>query len=184
MGGKIRKKNREASMSYRAYARHRGVSPEAVSKAVKAGRITVNADGRIDPEVADRQWEANTDPVKVRDRPAAERQRKTGGAIEPPAPGELPPILRVRTMGLLIDNKIKQTKLHGLEKKVYPLDKIRVEVFNIMRIARDSFMNLPDKVSAELAGMDDFHEIHKYLSDEMRDICHDLAEGLKNIPFD
>ena len=164
-------------MSYRAYAKHRGVSPEAVSKAVKTGRITVNADGHIDPETADSQWDANTDPVKVRKQPASKEEGATTA-------GNLPSITYARTMGAMIDNKIKQVKLHGLEKKVYPLDKVRVELFNILRIARDNFLNLPDKVSAEIAGMDDLHEIHKLLSEETRTICYDLAEGLKNIPSD
>jgi pyruvate/2-oxoglutarate dehydrogenase complex dihydrolipoamide acyltransferase (E2) component len=174
--GKLKQKGRFKSMSYRAYARHRGVSPEAVSKAVKTGRITAGPDGKIDPEAADRQWEANTDPVKTRGKAAR--------AEEAPAPGDLPPITRVLTMGMLIDNKIKQTKLHGMEKKVYPLDRIRVDAFNITRIARDTFMNLPDKVSADLVAMDDFHEIHEYLREEVKTIFYDLAEALKNIPAD
>jgi hypothetical protein len=53
-------------LSLRAYARRRGVSPEAVSKAVSTGRLresvtTVDGAPKIaDPEVADREWEANS----------------------------------------------------------------------------------------------------------------------------
>lgn len=50
-------------LSQRAYARRRGVSPEAVSKAVREGRISLAADGTIDAERADREWQANTHPA-------------------------------------------------------------------------------------------------------------------------
>jgi hypothetical protein len=42
-----------------AYAKHRGVSEAAVSKAIKAGRISL-IDGKIDAGVADMQWARNS----------------------------------------------------------------------------------------------------------------------------
>lgn len=53
-------------LSERAYARHRGVTHRAVQKAIRAGRITPNADGTIDPGRADAEWNANTDPAAKR----------------------------------------------------------------------------------------------------------------------
>ena len=49
-------------LSIRAYAQHRGVSHTAVAKAIKAGRISVEPDGKIDPAKADAQWSRNTLP--------------------------------------------------------------------------------------------------------------------------
>ena len=49
-------------LSIRAYAQHRGVSHTAVAKAIKAGRISVEPDGKIDPAKADAQWARNTLP--------------------------------------------------------------------------------------------------------------------------
>lgn len=58
-------------MSCRAYAKRRGVSAMAVSEAIKNGRlvksITRNEFGQpkiADPDLADREWEANTDSQK------------------------------------------------------------------------------------------------------------------------
>lgn len=48
-------------LSLRAYARYRGVSLAAVQKAIRSHRIETT-DGRIDPEVADRQWDRRTRP--------------------------------------------------------------------------------------------------------------------------
>ena len=49
-------------LSIRAYAQHRGVSHTAVAKAIKAGRISIEPDGKIDPAKADAQWARNTLP--------------------------------------------------------------------------------------------------------------------------
>lgn len=56
-----------ATMGYREYARHRGVSLGAVQKAIKVGRIQpVEVEGKpkIDSDQADRDWTENTDPAK------------------------------------------------------------------------------------------------------------------------
>jgi hypothetical protein len=47
-------------ISVRAYARRRGVSHVAVLKAIKSGRIARQANGKLDPEKADRQWAEHT----------------------------------------------------------------------------------------------------------------------------
>ena len=51
-------------LSRRAYARHRGCNESAVRKAIAAGRISVEADGTIDPEKADAAWAANTSRIR------------------------------------------------------------------------------------------------------------------------
>ncbi len=52
-------------ISIRAYAARKGVSDTAVRKAIKSGRITLTKNGKINPALTDRQWEANTDPAQV-----------------------------------------------------------------------------------------------------------------------
>ena len=44
------------------YARHRGVHPSTVARAIAAGRIAVDTTGLIDPDEADAAWQANTAP--------------------------------------------------------------------------------------------------------------------------
>jgi len=70
------------SLSLRAYAKHRGVSLAAVQKAIKAGRVTTTADGKIDPDIADNQWKSRTDPAK--------QQRKRKATPAPPPEPEAP----------------------------------------------------------------------------------------------
>lgn len=78
-------------LSFRAYARHRGVSHTAVEKAVKSKRLVrclLKRGNRIliDPAIADREWSQATDPAFQRDR----EQQRSGGTIGAP-PGTLPP---------------------------------------------------------------------------------------------
>ncbi|MFN4201868.1 MAG: elements of external origin [Tabrizicola sp.] len=53
-------------VSRREYARLRGVAESAVRKAISTGRISLEPDGTIDPERADRQWDERTDPALQR----------------------------------------------------------------------------------------------------------------------
>lgn len=53
------------------YARRRGCTEGAVRRAIRDGRITLLADGRIDPVAADAQWQRNT-RVRMGSRSTAE----------------------------------------------------------------------------------------------------------------
>ena len=55
-------------VSLREYARRRGVSHVAVMKAIRAGRLTPEPVGTLDPDKADAQWDANTDPARTPER--------------------------------------------------------------------------------------------------------------------
>ena len=69
-------------LSIRAYAQHRGLSHTAVAKAIKAGRISVEPDGKIDPAKADAQWARNTLPS----------QNLNTGAAKPAPKVATPPV--------------------------------------------------------------------------------------------
>jgi hypothetical protein len=62
------------------FARRLGVSKQAVSQAIAAGRITFAAGRRLDAKEAARSWRANTDQSKPRNsvtgRPGAKSERK------------------------------------------------------------------------------------------------------------
>lgn len=66
------------------YARHRGVSEAAVSKALAAGRVTLT-DGKIDPVAADAQWARNS-RVRANAKPPA-AQVANSDVGDPEAPG-------------------------------------------------------------------------------------------------
>jgi hypothetical protein len=79
-----------AALSRRGYAKHRkarglpGATDRAVRRALRTGRIALEADGTIDPARADRQWRAST-PVRVfqNGRPMAETLARLERLEEP-----------------------------------------------------------------------------------------------------
>lgn len=73
-------------LSRRGYAKHRGVSETAVRQALKGNRITLSGDGTIDPAVADRQWERNTDPTKPRNSVSGDPKHRKDSPDAPPTP--------------------------------------------------------------------------------------------------
>lgn len=82
-------------LSLRAYAKRRGVSAEAVSKAITAGRlresvILIGGAPKIgNPELADREWDANTRP-RVDHPPPPSREQSRAAATAALAAGEVP----------------------------------------------------------------------------------------------
>jgi hypothetical protein len=83
-------------LSLRAYAGRRGVSAEAVSKAIETGRLhaSVVRDARgapkiADPELADREWGARTRP-RIDHAPVARAAPAEPAAVPAPAAGVAP----------------------------------------------------------------------------------------------
>lgn len=90
------------AMSLRDFAKRRGVSAMAVSKAVKTGRLkkSVTHDPRgqpkiADPELADREWDASTDyskaPGYVKERASARAAAAAPPARRENVPTKAPP---------------------------------------------------------------------------------------------
>ena len=74
-----------AIMSLRQYAKHRGVALSAVQKAIQSGRISTVADGGVDSELADGDWERNTTahaPAVTRRLDQEEDDGPTSGASQ------------------------------------------------------------------------------------------------------
>lgn len=83
-----------APISLRAYAKRRGVSAMAVSKAISSGRLraSVVRDERgqpkiADPDLADREWDAGTDHSRA---PGYVKERASARAAGVPPPGPIP----------------------------------------------------------------------------------------------
>lgn len=73
-----------------AYARHRGVSRQAVHYAIKVGRIRLGPDGLVDVPSADRAWAASASPLNGGHRAGAGRKPRV--RKPPAAPGSVPTI--------------------------------------------------------------------------------------------
>jgi hypothetical protein len=116
-------------LSAKDYAAHRGVSAQAVSKAIKSGRLArslVWAGGkkpRIDSDLADAEWSSNSDPSKVRaGAAAADSSAKIGDT--PTRASGLP--LAVNASAMAADGTIDYQKARS-SREYYLAETARLE---------------------------------------------------------
>lgn len=172
-------------MTQAEYARHRGVSRQAVSKALRTGRIVLVEGGKIDPEVADAAWRQNTDPSK----PSNSVAGNPGGAV----PGARRPVLRVQHVAsgastpgpdYQVSRAVRETymaKLARLEYEVKTGKLIDAEesqqaAFADNRRVRDLLLAIPDRTAAQMAACSDPAECHRLLAAEIRRACEELSD--------
>ena len=160
-----------ALLSLRAYARHRGVSLAAVQKAIRSGRITPNADGRIDSERADAEWEAKTRPGQRRTQSAPPAVREP---IETASAGGLD-YFRARAIRESYLARLAKIEFEEKTAKLISRDEVQVAAFTRARVVRDNLLNIPDRLAATLAAETDVDKVHRLLSDEIRMALDALA---------
>jgi len=177
-------------MGIRAYARHRNVTPAAVRKAIKSGRIT-SLDGKVDPAVADRDWAKNTDESKPRNSvsgtpgtlraspaPAAANGRSAlPWKTAQPSTGGYSTARAVRES---FEARLKELDYKARTGELISRDEARAVVYAMNRRARDLLLAIPDRVSAVIAAMTDAAEIHKLLTEEFRRVCEELAQPFQH----
>jgi hypothetical protein len=150
-------------LSLRAYAKHRGVSLAAVQKAIHSGRIAPTAEGLIDSDRADAEWNAKTRPGQRRTRPAAGTPR---GPAEAPASGL--DYFRARAIRESYLARLAKIEFEERIAKVVDRDEVQVAAFTRGRVVRDNMLNIADRVAATLAAESDVDRVHRILSDEIR----------------
>jgi hypothetical protein len=171
-----------ARVSLRQLAKKLGVTEGAVRKRHRAGgfskaAITRGANGRprvVDPELAVREWAAN------RAKPAPTPPE----APQPPQPSEPTAGLRPGTLTeaqirVAFQREVK-LELENLQRRGVLIDAAieRRRDFECARVVRDSVLNIPDRVSAQLAAETEAAAVHRILTDEIRAALVALAEAL------
>ncbi|MEO5347182.1 MAG: hypothetical protein H7834_12505 [Magnetococcus sp. YQC-9] len=177
------------NMGVREYARHRGVTHTAVTKALKSGRIQKEADGLIDPVKADRAWEGNTDPALQR---GPVRQI---AATPPPTPRPAKPMDDLHPRSGSEPQETKGVPNYALSraiKEAYAAKLLRIEyeqkmgnlleaavvtkeAFEVASRTRDRLEKIPGQVSAELTAMTDRRAIETLLAKEIRSALEEIA---------
>ena len=159
-------------LSRRAYARHRGVTENAVRAAIAAGRIALEPDGTIDPAKADKDWAAKTDPAKqrgiraatepqaaiaathVHDKPvtrtaldAVQKTLQDSGARKE---GDVT-FLRARTANEVIKVQERGVRLAKIKGELVDRARAVATIFGLARRERDAWVQWPARVSALMA---------------------------------
>ena len=171
-------------ISIRAYARHRGVTDTAVHKAIRAGRITPEADGTIDADRADREWARNSDAPKVGTRAkTAKVAVPDGGAnVSNEGPAALPAggasLLQARTVNEVVKAQTNKVRLARLKGELVDRPQAIAHVFKLARSERDAWLNWPARISAQMAAKlnVDPHTMHIALEAAVREHLQELGE--------
>jgi hypothetical protein len=165
------------------YARRRGVSRAAITKAIKSGRITP-IDGRIDPDVADIQWARNTSTARA---PVA-------GPAPAAAAASIAPRASVRVARLsdgdedepatLLESRARReaalaelAELELSEKRGELVSAAAIERAMATKImsVRESLDTLADRITPLLAAETDPDKVYKLLRGEIRQVLSQLS---------
>ena len=168
-------------MSIRAYARLRGVSHTAVQKAIKAGRITLNADGTIDSEKADREWARHTLPHVPKAAPAARVMAMP--SPEPGLPSGAPadPVtsyLRARAVNETFKAKVSQLEYEERSGKLIPAARAAEYAAMFSAVVKDTLTALPDRLAPMLAAVDEEKAIHRMLAAEVSAVLKKINKAV------
>ena len=158
-----------SGISQRAFARLAGVSPKAVRKAISAGRITLLADGTVDPVVALKQWRATTDPARSRVRsPGTAGTKPPSVRTEQDAADAITLIRRIlaeegadssgqidfgmaRIAETILKARERELKMAQRRKELVPLDRVREHVSKAFIGFRQAVQRLPSRHAAAIA---------------------------------
>ncbi|KZL09081.1 hypothetical protein [Pseudovibrio sp. Ad26] len=178
-------------LSRRAYAQHRkalglpGATDMAVRKAIQSSRITLEADGSIDPAKADAQWAASTDSAKRR-QPKRSGTRPSEPKAAPAISEGSDPIgasqgityAKARAANEALKAQRSKLLLQQLKGELIDRRAAVNHVFDLARKERDSWLQLPARVAANMAaelGVD-AHKMELLLDEVIRDHLAQLSE--------
>ena len=152
-----------AGMSEREYAAHAGISRGAVQKARASGRLALHADGSIDAAASDARRAQSTNPAMRRGRhdpsmrpvPEAavgavtETLREQG--MSPPGAAAGMTFLQARTANEVLKAQERKVRLEKLRGELVDANRAAALVFALGRQERDSWLNWPARVAAQMA---------------------------------
>ncbi len=168
----------EGVLTFRAFAALRGISHQAVSKAVAAGRlakavVVVDGTRMIDPEIAAIEWRDNTRTKNVRSKPRVPASSDATPSADLPNIGavsgskESLSLTKVQTQHIGFKALLSKLDYDERTGSLVKVDAVRNEIFRLTRTTRDALRAIPPRISGELAGISDQREIETVLMREM-----------------
>ena len=151
-------------VSLREYARMRGLDKESVRLAVHDGRLAKSVTKKgtrydIDPEVADQEWKANTNPAK---------QNNTKKKL-----ADAPSMAQARAVREMYAARLTQLEFEERSGLLCKVEDVKLSAFKSARLTRDAMLNIPARVVNEITALiggleaDKSHEILLILQREI-----------------
>ena len=128
-------------ISIRAYAQHRGVSHEAVRKAIASGRIHPEPDGSIDPAKADAQWDRHTRTVPPSQMPPASDDAR---GVD---------YHKARAVRETYAARLAKLEFEERSDKLISKAEMDAKVFTLARQLRDRMQQIPNKVAPDIVAL-------------------------------
>lgn len=194
-------------LSQLAYAKARGCSHSAVAKAIKSGRLSrsLHRDEagkiRIDPAVANLEWEANTNEAK-RTNVKAESIVTSAASVISESRARAESLVPAESLHISVSlpgtvDDIEDTtsfkdaramKEHYLallaqldyevkSGKLLDANEAKQTAFGASRKARDMLLTVADRLAPVVAGITDQFECHVAITTEIRRVCDELHES-------
>jgi len=167
------------------YARHRGVSHQAVSQALEGGKIRKERNGKIDSEKADRSWALKSNPVAIPSPNSGRRKSPSGVSVE--------------NLGFedKLDLKTKMAHLREKEARAETAEMERDEKKGLLvkrpavneyvafftQMVRDHMMAVPDRLAPALAAVNEPAIAHRILKTDIDAGLRKLSKAIVRAGF-
>lgn len=184
-------------MNLTEYSQHRGISSSAVEQAILAGRISRNPDGSIDPERADAEWQANTDPAPRKTRKqretavtagigaakaftVADVRRQEAESFDVNRLGKMP-YSEARAMKENFAAKMAWVEVQQKLGELLDRRVVADEIEKQFRVFRDAVLNIPNRVAAQVANVTEIADVQDVIASELHAALDELSASLERI---
>lgn len=189
------------TITVKEFAAKMGVSVQAVHKAINQRRLVKSVRKSkngivLDSKLAVTEWQ---DTLQ---RPSRSKvilgDAVVGGGesrrpAEPPIPQNAPEPADDDTQKIkklaniknsiavqqLYKAKLTQLEFEKRSGKLKSAELVNRELFALGKILKENLLNIPDRISAEIASMTDRTEVHNKLTQEIKICLNDLIEGIR-----
>lgn len=166
-----------ATVSAAQYAKLRNISKQAVSQAIAEGKLPTAAVKKgtgyaIDVDIADREWKENTNPAMGAPHHLVPKGHKTDDENIPTGNESLAASKAKRESFMAELARLEYEQKAG---QLVPIEEVKKEAFRTARIVRDTILNIPDRLAAELAAESNQFTVHKRLTEELRKALEELG---------
>ncbi len=148
------------------WARRQGFSKQYVGKLISQGKIRL-INGMVDEDAA------NSVLAKQRDSHLPLRRHKNSSYTNSEGVHDL--LMKMKLKNEIEKGKLLEARVNEELRELLPADKVYNAMFAKGRIIRDGILNIPDRISSLLAGIDDSAKIHEILTKEFREVLEELS---------
>ena len=177
-------------MTVTEYARHRGVSHQAVSQAIAQKRIKKDRNGKIDPDAADRAWALRTNPAQAEANVAPMARRQVTPIAMPSGTEQYSVIEKLDIKTKMAHLREKEAKAEMAEKDLAKLKGLLMSkpevdeyIAFFSQMVRDHMMAVPDRLAPALAAVNEPSTVHKILKTDIDAALRKLSKAIASAGF-